>query len=164
MHRNKCATQFRLMSIELSGVKVFMFLFVKFGMVLNGSVRLISYVDKSGRLTEFLQDIPHDVQQIEIRNSHIPVIEYIDPFPDLQQFWIIKSSLEHFPDLSNVSNSLRWLSFYVNELRQIDWIAPMKKLAILDLSRNHITSLPELSNVSSNLSKLILPGNKISRM
>ena len=77
MHRNRRATQFGLMNLKLSGVK--MFLFVNFGMVLDVSVGMISYVDKSGKLSAFAHDIPNDVQQIEIRNSHTRIIEYIVP-------------------------------------------------------------------------------------
>ena len=47
---------------------------------------------QNGKLTAFPHDIPHDLQKIEIRNSDIRFIEYIDPFPELQLLRIINVS------------------------------------------------------------------------
>ncbi|KAK2140174.1 hypothetical protein LSH36_1456g00000 [Paralvinella palmiformis] len=144
--------------------RLILFLMLGSGIWLTQTVQWNEYKDYSGKFTAFPHNIALNVNLITISYSHIPVIDYIEPFPLLYILTLQSADLSEIPDLSNISNVLQHLFLGGNNIKEIESFTPMTTLRTLELSKNLLTIFPNLTCISSCLWNLDLSKNNFETL
>jgi len=75
--------------------------------VITSSSTTYDYTRKGLSISSYPHDIPENANQIIIDKTNIIHVDFIETFPNLIYYQLSLNPMSEFPDLSNISNTLR---------------------------------------------------------
>ena len=133
--------------------------------VIHQAGSYITYNNISNELTELPDNIPLNVEKINIANNEISYInpELFSKFPSLIVLTAQGNNFQGIPDVGELKSSLMFLHIGKNNFSEItpDMFDGYESLGTLGITGLGLTEFPDFGDICSVLSRLFMANNRI---